>query len=59
MARPSLQYLNNEYLAHNPTWNMEDAPWKAKINEWAEGSHLEPGTKWGLEYLQALKRVIG
>ena len=28
-------------------------------NEWAEGNHLEPDTKWGLEYLQALKRVIG
>jgi hypothetical protein len=28
-------------------------------NEWAEGNHLEPDTKWGLEYLQALERVIG
>ncbi|MFA6301448.1 MAG: glycoside hydrolase family 99-like domain-containing protein, partial [Candidatus Paceibacterota bacterium] len=28
-------------------------------NEWAEGNHLEPDTKWGLQYLQALKRVIG
>ncbi len=28
-------------------------------NEWAEGNHLEPNTKWGLKYLQALKRVIG
>lgn len=27
-------------------------------NEWAEGNHLEPDTKWGLQYLQALKRVI-
>jgi hypothetical protein len=30
MAHPSEQYLSNEYLAHNPTWDMEDAPWKAK-----------------------------
>lgn len=28
-------------------------------NEWAEGNHLEPDTKWGLQNLQALKRVIG
>ncbi|NMM13773.1 MAG: lipopolysaccharide biosynthesis protein [Rhodoferax sp.] len=28
-------------------------------NEWAEGNHLEPDTKWGMKYLQALKRVIG
>jgi Glycosyltransferase WbsX len=27
-------------------------------NEWAEGNHLEPDTKWGLQYLQALERVI-
>ena len=27
-------------------------------NEWAEGNHLEPDTKWGTQYLQALKRVI-
>ena len=28
-------------------------------NEWAEGNHLEPDTKWGHAYLEALKRVIG
>ena len=27
-------------------------------NEWAEGNHLEPCQKWGLSYLEALKRVI-
>ncbi len=27
-------------------------------NEWAEGNHLEPDTKWGLQYLESLKRVI-
>ena len=31
MAHPSMQYLTSEYLAHNPTWDMEDAPWKAGI----------------------------
>ena len=28
-------------------------------NEWAEGNYLEPDTKWGSQYLQALKRVVG
>ena len=28
-------------------------------NEWAEGNHLEPDIKYGLQYLQALSRVIG
>ena len=28
-------------------------------NEWAEGNYLEPDTKWGSQYLEALKRVVG
>jgi len=27
-------------------------------NEWAEGNYLEPDTKWGLRYLEAVRRVI-
>lgn len=27
-------------------------------NEWAEGNHLEPCQKWGLQYLQAVKEVF-
>lgn len=31
MAHPSLQYLTPEYLERNPTWDLEDTPWKAGI----------------------------
>ena len=45
MAHPSLQYLNNEYLAHNPTWDMEDAPWKAKVvAEVLESNEIQPAS---------------
>ena len=27
-------------------------------NEWAEGSYLEPDTKWGYSYLETVKRVM-
>lgn len=27
-------------------------------NEWTEGSYLEPDTKWGFGYLEAIKRVF-
>ncbi|WP_053976086.1 glycoside hydrolase family 99-like domain-containing protein [Mangrovimonas xylaniphaga] len=27
-------------------------------NEWAEGNHLEPCKKWGLQYLEAIKRTL-
>jgi lipopolysaccharide biosynthesis protein len=27
-------------------------------NEWAEGNHLEPCARWGLQYLEALKSVV-
>jgi len=23
-------YKNNEYLTNNPSWHIEDSPWKAK-----------------------------
>lgn len=31
MAHPALQYLTSEYFEHNPTWDLEDTPWKAGI----------------------------
>ena len=27
-------------------------------NEWTEGSYLEPDTKWGFGYLEAVKKVF-
>lgn len=31
MAHPTSQYLTSEYLACNPTWDLEDTPWKARV----------------------------
>lgn len=31
MAHPTSQYLTKEYLERNPTWDVEDSPWKASI----------------------------
>ena len=28
-------------------------------NEWGEGNHLEPCQKWGRQYLEATRRVLG
>lgn len=30
-SRTTKRYLNGEYLSHNPTWDSEDAPWKAGL----------------------------
>jgi hypothetical protein len=27
-------------------------------NEWAEGNHLEPDMKWGLQYLEATREAL-
>jgi hypothetical protein len=31
MTHPTSQYLTSEYLANNPTWDLEDTPWKAGL----------------------------
>ena len=31
MAHPVDQYLSDDYLKSNPTWDMEDTPWKAGL----------------------------
>jgi hypothetical protein len=36
-------YTNGEYLRNNPTWDVEDAPWKAdQIFQMLKKHHLEP-----------------
>lgn len=38
-------YLDGEYVKHNPTWDVEDAPWKAGlIFQMIEKHHLRPHT---------------
>jgi SAM-dependent methyltransferase len=38
-------YTGGEYLQHNPTWHVEDSPWKAKqIHRMLEKHRLEPRT---------------
>ena len=27
---PKNRYVSGDYLYHNPSWDMEDSPWKAK-----------------------------
>jgi lipopolysaccharide biosynthesis protein len=42
---------------------VEHKPWEERLvflnawNEWAEGNHLEPDQKFGLQYLEAVRRV--
>lgn len=31
MAHPTSQYITSEYLENNPTWDLEDTPWKAGL----------------------------
>lgn len=31
MAHPASQYLTSDYLDRNPTWDLEDTPWKASL----------------------------
>ena len=30
---PAAQYLTKEYISKNPTWDIEDSPWKARVVE--------------------------
>ena len=38
-------YVDGKYLKQNPTWDVEDAPWKADhIFRMLEKNHLKPGS---------------
>lgn len=38
-------YTDGDYLKNNPTWDVEDAPWKADhIFRMMQKHHLEPGS---------------
>ena len=38
-------YISNEYLEKNPTWHVEDSPWKAKqILRIIENNNLQPNS---------------
>ena len=39
------RYLGSEYLQKNPTWDVEDSPWKAgKVREILEANAVHPGS---------------
>ena len=49
-----------EYIIHffKPYSKEENFIFINAWNEWAEGNHLEPDTKWGRAYLDEIKRII-
>jgi SAM-dependent methyltransferase len=37
------RYLSADYIAHNPSWDMEDSPWKAgKVRELLDANRIVP-----------------
>jgi hypothetical protein len=52
------QHLNDalSLVSHNP--DSKKIIFIKAWNEWAEGNHLEPDRKFGLQYLEAVKRVL-
>ncbi len=50
-----LRFITNDF---KPYTAEENFIFINAWNEWAEGNHLEPCQKWGLEYLKAVKSVL-
>jgi len=48
------------HIVKNYPWskNKEKFLFINAWNEWAEGNHLEPCQKWGLQYLEATKKIL-
>lgn len=43
MPLPEEKYLSDDYLSHNPSWDMEDSPWKAGVvSAFLKEAGLEP-----------------
>ncbi len=49
-----------KYIKDNYPWETvpENYVFINAWNEWAEGNHLEPCQKWGLQYLEATKEIL-
>lgn len=52
------EWLENEVGKFKPYSKEENFIFINAWNEWAEGNHLEPCKKWGLQYLEVTKEVI-
>ena len=52
------RWLNFQKHNFKPPSEEENFIFINAWNEWAEGNHLEPCQKWGLQYLEATKRVF-
>lgn len=59
-SSPSLygQWLKKIVEKYMPFSEDENFIFVNAWNEWAEGNHLEPDTKWGRAYLEETKRVM-
>jgi SAM-dependent methyltransferase len=43
MAFPEDKYISDDYLSHNPSWDMEDSPWKAAVvSAFLKAAGLDP-----------------
>lgn len=52
------KWLSHIYKTFKPYSKDENFVFINAWNEWAEGCHLEPDMKYGLQYLEAIKEVV-